>query len=198
MAHVMVPQQAVDNPGKIISNVRRIDSQGGGIFVYTALAAAGKELMGAPQLNKHILLFSDAADSEEPGDYKKLIEKYVQAGITISVVGLGTEQDPDAEFLKDIAKRGNGSVYFTQDATQLTQFFTADTITYTRNSYVEDAAQWRFGPQPAPSHPNRSGAASHARVTTCCSQNPRRTLPSRPPTTTRRRFWLSGSEGWGA
>ncbi|HNY27230.1 MAG TPA: VWA domain-containing protein [Candidatus Sumerlaeota bacterium] len=140
LAHVMVPQQPVDDPQKIISNVRRIDSQGGGIFVYTALAAAGKELMGAPQLNKHILLFADAADSEEPGDYKKLVEEYVQAGITISVVGLGTEKDQDAEFLKDIAKRANGSIYFTQDAAQLMQFFTADTITYTRNSYVEEAA----------------------------------------------------------
>jgi hypothetical protein len=56
------------------------------------------------------------------------------------VVGLGTEHDSDAEFLKDVAARGNGQIYFTEDPHQLIQFFTADTITYARKNFIEDAA----------------------------------------------------------
>ncbi len=139
-AHIFVPQQAVDDPARIIYDVRRIESMGGGIFVYTGLRAAGGQIVRAPQVNKHILLFADAADSEEPDDYVNLLADFQRAGITVSVVGLGTEGDVDAEFLKDVAKRGGGSVYFTEDAAQLVQFFTADTLTYTRNSFVEDPA----------------------------------------------------------
>lgn len=137
-AHVIIDQQPVSFPQMMMSEIRSIESMGGGIFVYTGLVEAGRELMRTTQLNKHILLFGDAADSEEPGAYKKLLADYRKAGITVSVVGLGTEQDVDADFLKDIADRGAGTAYFTNDPNQLTQFFTADTITYTRNSFIEE------------------------------------------------------------
>jgi VWA domain-containing protein len=144
MAHIIVPQQPVDNPGAISSRILKIESMGGGIFTYTALVAAGNEIIKANQLNKHIILFADAADSEEPGKYKELLSDFEKGGITVSVIGLGTENDPDAGFLKDVAKRGNGEVYFTQDANQLIQFFTADTITYSRNSFIEEAAPMKI------------------------------------------------------
>ena len=143
-AHLFVRQQSVDQPDRMISDIRSIESMGGGIFVYTGLAAAGHELIRSTQLNKHILLFADANDAEEPGDYEKLLEDYTRAGITVSVVGLGTENDSDSDFLKDVAKRGGGSIYFSEDAAQLVQFFTADTITYTRNSFIEDAAPMKI------------------------------------------------------
>ena len=41
---------------------------------------------------------SDAADSEEPGDYKNLLDKFSNAGITVSVIGLGSDRDADAAF----------------------------------------------------------------------------------------------------
>ncbi|HBF33422.1 TPA: hypothetical protein DDW35_02540, partial [Candidatus Sumerlaeota bacterium] len=132
------------NPASICSQTRSIESMGGGIFIYDALQAAGREILQAKQLNKHILLFADAADSEEPGDYKNLVADFVKSGVTVSVVGLGTEHDKDAELLKDIAKIGKGSVYFTEDAAQLTQFFTADAITYTRNSFVTEPAPMKI------------------------------------------------------
>src|SRR5690606_2322762 len=105
-AHIVISQQSVMDPDVICSEILRVESMGGGIFTYTGLLAAGNELMKASQFNKHILLFADAADAEEPGEYKELLERYTQAGITVSVVGLGTEGDVDAEFLKDIARRG--------------------------------------------------------------------------------------------
>ena len=90
---------------------------GGGIFVYEALVAAGKELMKAGNYQtRHIILFADAADSEEPGRYKALLKKYADSGITVSVIGLGTSADVDARLLEDIAKLGSGNIMFTTDA----------------------------------------------------------------------------------
>lgn len=139
-AHVIVPQTAVEDPNGIVARCLSIESMGGGIFVYTGLVAAASQILGAKQINKHILLFADAADAEEPGEYRRLLADLQKAGVTVSVVGLGTDRDVDAEFLKDVAQRGAGSVYFTQDAAQLVQFFTADTLTYTRNRFIEDPA----------------------------------------------------------
>ncbi len=137
-AHVIVPQSPVDDPSAIIRRCLSIESMGGGIFVYTGLVAAGSQIVRAEQLNKHVLLFADAADAEEPGNYRTLLEDFRKAGVTVSVVGLGTPQDVDAPFLKDVAERGGGSVYLTQDAGQLVQFFTADTLSYTRNRFLEE------------------------------------------------------------
>ena len=58
-----------------------------------------------------LLLFSDAQDSEEPGDYKALIQKMTDEGCTISVIGLGTDKDVDSALLVDIAKLGNGRMF---------------------------------------------------------------------------------------
>jgi hypothetical protein len=55
------------SPG-VPSALRRIQAGGGGIFVYTALTAAAAMLTAddAPGA-RHIVLFADAADAEEPG-----------------------------------------------------------------------------------------------------------------------------------
>src|SRR5690606_38934010 len=71
---------------------------------------------------------------------------FTDAGITVSAVGLGTENDPDAAFIRDIAERGGGQAYFTEDPHQLIQFFTADTIQYTRKNFIEDPAPMRILP----------------------------------------------------
>lgn len=138
--HVILPQQPVSDPEYLSREILQIESMGGGIFVYDGLAAATQEILKAPHLNKHILLFADANDSEQPGQYKSLLQKATEAGMTFSVVGLGTEYDQDAEFLKDIASRGNGEIYFTNDAKQLPQFFTADTLNFIRQSFLEEPA----------------------------------------------------------
>ncbi len=68
---------------------------------------------------RHIILFADAADAEEPGDYMKLLAEMQKEKCTVSVIGLGTEKDSDADFLKDVAKRGNGRIFFNANANEL-------------------------------------------------------------------------------
>lgn len=138
-AHVILPLTPCDDIAALARQVKRIESMGGGIFVHTALLAAGRELQKAEQLTRHIILFSDAADSEQPGKYKELIAKFRKMNITVSVIGLGTEKDCDAELLKDIARRGEGQISFSDDPHDLPRLFAQDTITVTRSSFVEEA-----------------------------------------------------------
>ncbi|MFV0446482.1 MAG: VWA domain-containing protein [Planctomycetaceae bacterium] len=135
--HVIQPLTPIDNPASIVNRIKTIQSMGGGIFVYEALVAAGNEVTKATQATKHIILFSDANDSEEPGSYESLLKKYEAAGITVSVIGLGTKGDVDAALLEDIAKRGNGNILFTQDPQELPRLFTQDTMSVARSTFVE-------------------------------------------------------------
>ncbi|MGF1449280.1 MAG: VWA domain-containing protein [Opitutales bacterium] len=143
--HVVVPLTNVAaHRGEIINRLGAIESTGGGIFVYTGLERAWREIEKVNVGQRHIVLFSDAADSEEPGAYQKLLETITQAGATVSVIGLGTDTDPDAAFLKDIAKRGNGRVYFTNDARRIPSLFSQETIVVARSMFVDEPV--RFEP----------------------------------------------------
>ncbi len=143
-AHKVVPlQPALQNRARIEKAIRKIQSQGGGIFVYEALDAAWKELRGAPQAQKHIILFSDAADSEEPGDYKKLITKIRSVGGTVSVIALGSKKDPDAALLEDIAKRGDGRIFYVDNAVDLPNVFSQETIAVARSAFVRERVPTR-------------------------------------------------------
>ncbi len=137
--HREVPLTAVGpNRGSIISRVRRIGSTGGGIFVYEGLKAGWEDLKKAEVGQRHLILFSDAADSEEPGDYKRLLGEMVKDGATVSVIGLGTEKDVDAALLKDIAKLGNGRMFFTDDATSVPNIFAQETVAVARSLFIKE------------------------------------------------------------
>ncbi|WOO39717.1 VWA domain-containing protein [Rubellicoccus peritrichatus] len=137
--HVIVPLTAVTgNQGAIQNRIRRIVSMGGGIFVYTGLVAAWEELQKAPAGQKHIILFADAADAEEPGKYKALLDEITNNGGTVSVIGLGTDKNADANFLKDVAKRGNGRIFFNNDPAKLPAIFAQETVAVTRSAFLEE------------------------------------------------------------
>jgi hypothetical protein len=111
---------------------------GGGIYVDVALEASLKMILAAKAGTKHIILFADAADAEQPGNYKELVEKCQQANITVSVIGLGTEMDKDADLLKDIARRGKGRVFFTDKPEELPRLFAQDTFVVARSTFLDE------------------------------------------------------------
>ena len=111
---------------------------GGGIYVYNGLASAWEQLQKAPSKTRHIILFSDAADTEQPGDYKKLIQEITAQGATISVIGLGTDKDVDAALLLDIATRGKGRIFFTENAAEVPIIFSQETVTIARSAFLVD------------------------------------------------------------
>lgn len=138
-AHVVAPLMSVrENRATLIQLARRVESTGGGIFVYTGLEAAWRELQKAEVGQRHIILFADAADAEEPGDYRKLIKEMVEAKCTVSVIGLGTEADTDAAFLKDVALRGQGRIFFNSNPNDLPALFAQETVAVARTAFIEE------------------------------------------------------------
>ncbi len=138
-AHEILPLTTLgNNRDELLRVVRRIASRGGGIYVYTGIKAGWEQLAKSSQGQRHFILFADAADAEEPGGYVKLIEEMTAQGVTISVIGLGRESDKDVEFLRDIAARGNGRVFITDDASVLPELFAQETVAVARSAFVDD------------------------------------------------------------
>jgi hypothetical protein len=140
VSHIIADLQKVDDAGSVRNKILKIDSGGGGIFVFEALTTAADMLLKAQSGTRHIILFADAADSEEPGKYRELLQQCEQSGITVSVIGLGKPTDVDAELLRDIAKRGNGQIFFTENAEELPRLFAQDTIIVARSMFLDQPA----------------------------------------------------------
>ena len=125
--HMVLPLQYASDAKAKRGRVLSIRSEGGGIFVKEGLMAGIRELAKANVAAKHIILFADAADAEEAGDYEKYLSKALATGITVSVIALGTQRDCDARLLKLIAKAGHGECYFEDNAAEIPRIFQQDT-----------------------------------------------------------------------
>ncbi|MBE2248517.1 MAG: VWA domain-containing protein [Myxococcus sp.] len=132
--------------GLPLDTVARGFSGGGGIYVDVGLRVAKNEILRSGKPTRHVLLFSDAADSEQPGDYKATLDALVAQDVTVSVIGLGTRADSDALLLEEIAARGNGRIYFAEDATSLPRIFSQETIAVARSSFVDGDIALAPGP----------------------------------------------------
>lgn len=144
--HVIAPLQTIKNKDALIDSIMSIQSMGGGIYVYDGLNAAAEMLSKSEAKTRHIILFSDASDSEKPGQLWELLPKCRKANITVSVIGLGHETDQDAEILKDIARMGEGRIFFTQNAEDLPRLFAQDTFAVTRSAFVDEPVMIKAQP----------------------------------------------------
>lgn len=145
-AHTILDLKSVEECRLRRNDILQIESMGGGIFVYEGLVEASKMLVGASAGTRHIILFADAADAEQPGEYKELLEHNKMANITVSVVALGNPGDSDADLLRDIAKRGEGEIYFTQDAMEIPRIFAQDTFAVARSTFLEEPTGFTWTP----------------------------------------------------
>jgi len=137
--HPVVPMTQIKNKKKqLTQKVLRVKSSGGGIYVYVGLKAGWEQLQKAKTGTRHMILFSDAADSVEEGAYKRLIKEVTDDGGSVSVIGLGSKSDSDAMLLEDIAKRGNGRIFFSQKAVDIPKLFAQETVAVARSTFVEE------------------------------------------------------------
>ena len=148
--NLIVPLGRVSSRAAVEQKILGITASGGGIYIFTALADAFQRLRDASAKIKHVILFSDAADAEEKfagemadgaksgGNAIDLVGQMLQAKITTSVVALGFERDKDVNFLRLLAERGNGRFYLTNDALNLPQIFTTETMKVAQSSLVEE------------------------------------------------------------
>ena len=61
----------------------------------------------------------------------------VSQNTTVSVIGLGTDADVDAQLLQDIARRGGGRMFFNEDASALPALFAQETVAVARSTFVD-------------------------------------------------------------
>jgi uncharacterized membrane protein len=134
------------NRGSLQNSARRVESMGGGIFVYTGLKSGWDTLRPAPVGQRHVILFADAADAEEPGDYVNLLAEMQKEKCTVSVIGLGSEKDHDADFLKDVARRGGGRIFFNADPNELPALFAQETVSVARSAFIEEPVELKGTP----------------------------------------------------
>jgi hypothetical protein len=137
-AHEIAGLGTVKDKSGVRDKILRIKSMGGGIYVDVALTASADMIRHAKAGTKHIILFADTADAEQPGNYKELLEKTRKAGITVSVIGLGKKTDKDVALLEDVAKRGGGRLLITDSPAELPRLFAQDTFVVSRNSFLDD------------------------------------------------------------
>ena len=163
-AHQIVPLDTVEHNASYRSRILAIGSEGGGIYIYEALVASAKMIQGAQAQTKHIILFSDAADAEQSAHYEEIVDKLREADVTVSVVGLGTEHDCDAELLKAIAKRGGGECYFSDNPDEIPRIFAQDTFTIARSTFIDQPTPFAMtagysilGAQPPSAPPSLAG-----------------------------------------
>ncbi|MEM9459113.1 MAG: VWA domain-containing protein [Myxococcota bacterium] len=162
-----VPLQTVHSPKAIENKILSVRAGGGGIYVYTSLEAAREVMKKTDTPLRHVILFSDAADSEEKikgvafGTYgtgptcEQLARQMHDDGITTSVIGIGEEYDSDTQFLKDLAKAGGGRFYLTNDAAKLRGLFVEETERLVDSSLHEI----KFRPTVKIAHPAVAGIA---------------------------------------
>lgn len=140
------PLAVAKNRGPLARAARGLRSQGGGIFCYVGLDAAWKMIRDVDVGQRHVILFADAADAEEPGDYKTLLAEMTANKCTVSVIGLGQRTDPDAALLEDIAARGQGRIFFSASGTDLPALFQMETAIVARSAFLTDPVAVRGTP----------------------------------------------------
>src|SRR5262245_61917214 len=78
VSHIIADLQNVDESKSVRNRILKVDSGGGGIFIFEALTTAADMLLQAESGTRHIILFADAADSEEAGKYRDLLQQCEQ------------------------------------------------------------------------------------------------------------------------
>ena len=137
--HTVIPFTAVENPSALANQARGIQSQGGGIFIQESLEACAAVLAKVSGVGvRHAVIFADAADSRQhPGNYEELADHMRQAGITVSVIGMGTDHDSDADILTRCAEKGGGRVVFAIEPDDIPRLFAQETMVVARSSWVD-------------------------------------------------------------
>jgi Ca-activated chloride channel family protein len=121
-----------NNRDEIRKRIAAIEPGGNTLF-YPAMEQAYLALRAAKARAKHVVMLSDGRSY--PADYESLIEKMVEARITLSTVAIGQSANP--ELLRSFAAWGKGRSYVSEDARQLPQIFVTEAKNAANASFDE-------------------------------------------------------------
>lgn len=129
----VVDMQSAANQMGIIQTIEQIDA-GGGTNIHPAMVEANEALAMIPASFKHAILLTDGIS--QPGEFYGITNEMTNQMVTVSTVGMG--EGADIDLLQDIARWGRGRFYFTDDAYDVPQIFTKETMTASKSSLVEE------------------------------------------------------------
>ena len=119
-----------------IAQIRQMSAGGGGIYMRTGLLAAEEALANTTTQIQHIIVLADGDDAEEKQGVPEILERLTAAGVTVTMVSIGTGRD--TRWLEDMAVLGNGRFHLTTDANDLPQIFSEETTNVQRSYLIEE------------------------------------------------------------
>lgn len=141
--HWSVPLRGVDGFDVEHSALRRGGPGGGGIVIDPALRLAYGALRLERSAVKHVLLFADGSDVEQISRGAELAQEAFAAGVTTSVVALGSGSG--LQRLEQLSQYGQGRFYVLDDPTRIPEVFSEETITLCRAAIAQ--GQFRAEPE---------------------------------------------------
>jgi Ca-activated chloride channel family protein len=133
----VVPMQKITNRDAIVEQLRKLDINGGGIYIRPTMDKAQAVLDAETTKVRHHILLADGNDSEDQQGALGIAFAMREHKITTSVVSIGDGKD--VAFLKQLAAAGGGRFYLAKRAGQLPAIFTQDTAIMSRSAIEEGA-----------------------------------------------------------
>jgi len=106
-------------------------SEGGGTNIRAGVERAVTMIAGVDARVKHVILLTDGLAES---NYADLLAQMRDSGVTISVVSLGQDANPN---LADVASAGGGAFYRVLGAAEVPRIFLAETVRVARRDLVE-------------------------------------------------------------
>ena len=133
----VAPMQQLNNKSAVISQIEKLSTGGGGIYIRPSMEEAFKVLRKEPSKVRHFILLADGADADEQEGAIAIANQMNGEKITTSVVAIGDGKD--VAFLKRLAAMGGGRFYLAAHANQLPAIFTQDAAIMSRSAIEEGA-----------------------------------------------------------
>jgi Ca-activated chloride channel family protein len=122
---------------------------GGGTYMYTGMVVGKDMLERTTAKVKHMICLTDGQTQD--ADHMGLTQQMVDAGVTVSTVGLG--EGAARQLLQQIAETGRGRYYESNDPSSLPQIFTKETTQASKSAVQEGL----FQPIEVTQHPMLAG-----------------------------------------
>jgi hypothetical protein len=139
-SYLLLPLTAQRDDNLVREAMLPLVEERGGTNMYPGIATAIEELMNVDSATKHIVVMTDGITGE--GDFDGLIAAAVEAGISISAVGIGAGlEDP---LLNRLAGYTGGKYHSTGDFRALPAILSQEALTLSNSPFQEQIAPVRW------------------------------------------------------
>lgn len=132
-ASAVVNMVKVEDKRAITRAINAIQASGG-TNMYPGLRMAYEWLLASDAQIKHVIVLSDG--QSEAGDFPGIAKAITDAGMTLTAVAVGS--DAAFEMMQELAERGGGRFYATDNPDNLPRIFTREASLASRSTIIEE------------------------------------------------------------